>query len=304
MSIKEHLEDLIFTKFSKYIEKHNAVEVINMDKEKQVTQVSLRRNDLLIKRTTSFCIKALVINIILSLLFYSKLADVIGNIASELADKVSIYTNTSFDLGLSLDLYFIGMASLIFISHIIILILLNETFTSHLYGYRYDPRKLKTQFRHSKCLAVITLSFLVLDEIYLFTQGIHLYQLLIIAVSISFISYMIFIKYRHIKNDIVCTFLVRGQNFKSTTRTDLVNGKSDIVINFKPGNRYKLKSIRVDIFNENIHIVENEDILVIGKTTGVRIFSKEEVKDIKINNHMGVDITVKYGDTMCRWKQI
>lgn len=303
MSIREHLEDLIFTKFSKYIEKHNAVEVINMDKEKQVTQVSLRRNDLLIKRTTSFCKRDLVINIILSLLFYSKLADVIGNISSKLADKISIYTNTPFDLGLSLDLYYIGMASLIFISHVIISVWLNETFIRHLYGYEYDPRILKTQLKHSKCLAVITLSFLVLDEIYLFTQDIQLYWISIFILSILFIGYMALLNYRHKKNDTICTFLVKGQNLKSTTRSDLVNGKSDIVINFKPGIRYKYKHTTINIFTDNIHIVENENILIIGKA-GKSLFSKDEVENIKINNHMGIDITVKYDDTMRKWRQV
>lgn len=195
------------------------------------------------------------------------------------------------------------MASLIFISHVIICVWLNETFIRYLYGYEYDPKILKTQFRHSKCLAVITLSFLVLDEIYLFTQDIQLYWISIFILSILSIGYIILLNYRHKKNDTICTILVKGQNLKSTTRSDLVNGKSDIVINFKHGSSNKYKHTTINIFTDNIHIVENENILIISKT-GKRLLSKDEVENIKINNHRGVDITVRYDDITSKWKQV
>lgn len=277
----------------------SVVEVIKMDREKAVTNISFRENEFLIKRQGIFIIKALVLNVILSLLFYSKLADICGQFSGYINNKISIYFHIEYDLGLYLDLYYIGMSFLIFVLHIFVLVKLNETFIRHLYGYKIDIRDLRDNFKFSKGILNIVIMYTVIDYVYLYTQNILMFWGVLISVSLLIVIYIILKVYMHYRKDFICSFSVKGYSVKETNRADLINGKTDITINFIQN--YKRKFEKVNIFENNLYIVENGNILLLGK--GIRnIYEKEIIKSITINNQRDVNITLKYDSEFKKWR--
>ena len=74
-----------------------------------------------------------------------------------------------------------------------------------------------------------------------------------------------------------------------------MDGEKDITIVKKDGTTENL-----NLFENNLFIVKNNNILVLGKTTN-KLYSKKMIKSIEIDNKHGFKKTIKYEKNAKKW---
>lgn len=281
-----------------------------LESNQEVTEVCIRKNDILVKNQILYVIKSVALNVIISCLIYFITNNII----------------TFLDIPDILETELIFYMLLIFLSHLILMVLLFVKFEKQLYGYK--KAKLIKKLKYSMNLIVLTIAFTIINCLYAYYKSNYLFATLITIVILASILY-ICIKFKnHDKKDIICKFEVTKRYAKIASKdynTNYTEGDyitcdeyamttkqnykpcSDIKITVEFKKPLKKKDLVLDVFNSNIHIVENDDILVIWKTDdGIVTITcpEKEIECIKISNQKDVNIVIKYDKKSSKWVQV
>lgn len=265
--------------------------------KRAVTKVFLRKGSYLRNRQYSFILKTTVVCIIWNFL----LKDILVNKLDSINNIIK--SNLLLDVHQILHIT-ITILIIIFI-HVCITAWINQTFNNHFYGYKVKIGKLKKEFRYTIKVQVVNFVYLLLDflglGLYFFNEKNKDYLIFcsllamgigIVILTIVWIDLLIF----SLKSKRIITFYVREQKSEiEKNKYDTVDGEKDITIVKKDGTTENL-----NLFENNLFIVKNNNILVLGKTTN-KLYSKKMIKSIEIDNKHGFKKTIKYEKNAKKW---
>lgn len=265
--------------------------------KRAVTKVFLRKGSYLRNRQYSFILKTTVVCIVWNFL----LKDILVNKLDSINNIIK--SNLLLDVHQILHIT-ITILIIIFI-HVCITAWINQTFNNHLYGYKIKIGKLKKEFQYTKKVQVVNFVYLLLDflglGLYFFNEKNKDYLIFcsllaigigIVILTIVWIDLLIFSS----KSKRIITFYVREQKSEiEKNKYDTVDGEKDITIVKKDGTTENL-----NLFENNLFIVKNNNILVLGKTAN-KLYSKKMIKSIEIDNKHGFKKTIKYKKNAKKW---
>lgn len=178
--------------------------------------------------------------------------------------------------------------------HVLVFIYLNQTFIDHTYGYDVIG-SLSKEIKYNKKALIVNVIYFSVDIYFIFFQNKIISLLLYLSVTIIFI--LLYAKVIILKNsDVIFRVKVREQGSKIyTTTSDTIDGETDINIKLVDGT-----SEAIDVFKENIYIVEDSNIVVLGKNRNIT-YDKDKIQCIDINNNMGLHMVIEYDTSLNRW---
>lgn len=184
---------------------------------------------------------------------------------------------------------------IIFVVHMILLQWLNVTFYNHLYGYAPS-----TEFQYSKEIIVTNVIYFFIDfsiAIHYFCTSINEALSLFMFMLLLFIDIIFFIIIFIVKQKRkrIITIKVREQKYEIDKEEDkTLDGEKDIFI-------IKSNSVEpINLFENNLYIVENNDILILGKQT-MKLYGKEKICCIVFSNRNGFNKRLYYDKIDGKW---
>lgn len=235
-----------------------------------VTKVCLKSGSYLRNRQCSFMLKSALVCIV----WHYILADILVNNSGCI--NTSILSNLSLDVS---KLYILGIVIIFFI-HIMFIAWLNETFNNHLYGYKIRFGINSKTWWHG----FINFIYMIGDYIalWLYVQNDeekdYFTISILIAIFIGIIIYLITFSWK-ISAKAITKFNVRARN-NNIIEPNTINARTDMAIFLKNNAEGKI----IDLFQSNIYIVEDNNILVLGNEVN-ELYKKDDIAYIKISNN-------------------
>lgn len=234
-----------------------------------VTKVCLKSGSYLRNRQCSFMLKSALVCIV----WHFILADILVNKLDCI--NTSILSNLPLDVP---KLYILSIV-IIFI-HIMFIEWLNKTFNNHLYGYKIEFGIIPKKWRHE----FINIIYMILDCIALWCyfqnnkEKDYFIITSLIAILIGIIIYLITFMWK-ISVKAITKFNVRARN-NNIKEPNTINARTDIAIFLKNNAEGEI----IDLFQSNIFIVEDNNILVLGNNVNT-LYKKDDIAYIKISNN-------------------
>jgi len=257
-----------------------------------ITKLSLRENEHLERRQYSFMFKSLLISLVISYIMVVFMPNVVSKLVSVELDFVGLEGQYRANMVFILERIWLLCSSVIL--HTLLFMHINESFRDRTYGYGSIRTNSRILYRYNSRANIINILFFVVNCCFVITRqrqiAYMLYGILVLGTLLYYIHCIIK------KKESIFSVYVREQGSKETADfSNNIDGENDINIICTDGT-----PIKVNLFKENMYIVEDNNILLLGKGVN-NLILKNRIRKIDVDNKMGIHFIVQYDHAINKW---